>query len=417
VVAETSIGVAGRVRFETGNWFATYSNNGGGTWAFVDPFTEFSTAGTGGFCCDQEVIYDPSRDMMFWLLQYIHTGTTSSSNNRIRLAFFRNTSNNIGPAGWFFYDFFPSQAGGPASGEEFDYPHMALSNNFLYIAVNVFSTSTGLFTRTVMLRLPLDTILAGGALSFNFFSTTANFTFAPIQGAKDVMYRASHNATSSMRIFRWPETTTTVSIFDRAVTTWSSAAPHSCPSSDGTNWCLFSDNRILTGVRTVNQLTRQSELWFFWNVAQNGSFTKPYVDAVRFRESDLVNVGRPLLFSSTVTFHYVGAAANTRGDIGLSLFQSAGAGQFPSSIMCIADDFTAVPAPWSCFFATVGTNGPNANRWGDFVSVRPASPPGLGWATASWTQQGGTDGAHTVPQHLVFGRSRDLNSYNRWSLK
>jgi hypothetical protein len=312
----------------------------------LNPFTEFSTTGTGGFCCDQEVIYDPSRDMMFWLLQYIHTGTSTSSNNRLRLAFFRNTSNNIGPAGWSFYDFFPSQTGGPASGEEYDYPHMALSNDFLYIAVNVFSTSTGKFTRTVMMRLPLDTIVTGGALSFNFYSTAANFTFAPIQGAKDVMYWASHNSTTSMRLYRWPESTTTVSTFDRAVTAWSSARPHSCPSTDGTNWCLFSDNRILTGVRTVNQLTRQSELWFFWNVAQNGTaFPKPYVDAVRFRESDLVNVGRPLLFSTTATFHYFGGAANARGDIGLSGFLSGGAGAFPSTVLCIADDFTAIPAP------------------------------------------------------------------------
>jgi hypothetical protein len=414
-INEPSTGMSGRVRFMTGNWYAAFSNNGGGTWTFVSPFTNFP-ASDGGFCCDQTVLYEPSRDMMLWQLQYIKSGSTTNDQGRLRLAVFVNTNNNISGAGWFFYDFLPSQFGGPASGEWFDYPHMALSNDFLYIAVNVFRTTDDGFTRSVMMRLPLDPILAGAGFSFNFFSSTANFTFVPIQGAKDVMYWASHNTTSNMRIFRWQETSTTIEIFDRDIAAWVLGTP-SCPTSDGQNWCLRSDSRILAGARSWNHLTRQSELWFFWNVAQGGNFARPYIDAARFRESDLVYLARPLIFSNDIPLLYVAAAPNARGDIGLSLFWGNPPGFFPSHALCIDDDFNGDPPGWECAATRIGTNGPSNNAWGDYLAVRPDHPSSLGWHATGYTLQGGKSGANIEILNLIFGRERDLNSSFRWNLK
>ena len=423
-IDEPSTGMSGRVRFMTGNWYAAFSNNAGTTWTHLSPFTTFASA-DGGFCCDQVAMYEPSRDMMFWLLQYIKSGTTTASRGRLRLAVFRNTNNNIGAAGWIFYDFLPSQVGGPATGEWFDYPHMALSNDFVYIAVNVFRTTDNVWTRTVIMRLPLDPIRAGAGFGFSFLSWTANFTFTPIQGAKDVMYWASHNSTSQMRVFRWPEDSGSISTFNLAVTPWTSTprGSSSCPTGDGQNWCLRTDQRILTGARSWNHLTRQSELWFLWNVRQGGNFPRPYIDAVRFRESDLANVGRPLIWSTSTPWHYVAAAPNARGDIGLSLFLGAGTaptggpGFFPSHAVCIDDDFNGVPPGWECTFTRIGTNGPSNNGWGDYVAVRPNHPSGLGWQATGYTLQGGKAGSNVEPRNVVFGRERDLNADIRWRLK
>jgi hypothetical protein len=413
-VNEPSVGMSGRVRFMTGNWYAAFSNDAGNTWTHVSPFTNFPTA-DGGFCCDQVALYEPSRDMMFWLLQYVKSTNDSAGINRLRLAVFRDTTNGIGAGGWLFYDFVPSMVGGPTSGEWFDYPHLALSNNFIYVTVNVFSTTTDTWTRTVIMRLPLDPILAGAGFGFNFLSWNQNFNFTPIQGAKDVMYWASHQTTSSMRVFGWPENTVTINLFDRPVAPWTATArgSSSCPTSDGQDWCLRTDHRILGGALSWNHLTRQAELWFLWNVRQGGGFPMPYVEAVRYRESDLANVGRPFVWNPTGTFHYPAAARNVRGDIGLSL-SFAGGTDPPSHAVCIADDFVPVPPGWSCIGVRAGTSGPAGNAWGDYVAVRPAHPDGNAWHATGFTLQGGKLGDNVEPRSVVFGRERDENGYLRW---
>jgi hypothetical protein len=267
-----------------------------------------------------------------------------------------------------------------------------------------------------MFRLPLDTMLAAGTLSYNYFNSTANFTFTPVQGAKDVMYWASHNNNSQMRVFRWPESSTTITFFDRAVTAWTSSprGTHSCPTPDSQNWCLRSDNRINAGAITHNQLTRQGELWFFWNVGQGGSFPKPYIDAVRIRESDMAVVSRPLIWSQSVAWHYAGAAPNERGDIGLTLTYAVSTG-YPTHAVCVSDDFVAVPAPWNCpLAAQAGNAGPSNNGWGDYVRVRPAHPMANAWQATGFTLQGGKNGANIVPRNVIFGRVRDYRDYVRW---
>src|SRR5262249_22463235 len=60
---------ATNVVFYSGNVFASFSTDGGASFTFVNPFTQFDPL-DGGLCCDQTVIYDPTRDLMIWQLQY-----------------------------------------------------------------------------------------------------------------------------------------------------------------------------------------------------------------------------------------------------------------------------------------------------------------------------------------------------------
>ncbi len=96
-VGEPGIGNNGSQIFLTGNWYATRSLDGGQTWDHISPFN-FSPVVDGGFCCDQTVIHDPSRDITVWLLQYV----TSNNRNTLRLAVKRgpNLGNNV----WHWWD-------------------------------------------------------------------------------------------------------------------------------------------------------------------------------------------------------------------------------------------------------------------------------------------------------------------------
>ena len=62
-----SVANRGKYLLETGNWFAAKSSDNGSTWAYLDPYT---LTGAPNFCCDQQVLYEPSRNRMFWELMY-----------------------------------------------------------------------------------------------------------------------------------------------------------------------------------------------------------------------------------------------------------------------------------------------------------------------------------------------------------
>ena len=80
-VGEPSVGASDRHVFVTGNWYASRSTDSGATWTHVDPFTALPSA-AGGFCCDQVVLYVPSRRIWIWILQYRQAGARMSSASR-----------------------------------------------------------------------------------------------------------------------------------------------------------------------------------------------------------------------------------------------------------------------------------------------------------------------------------------------
>ncbi len=407
---EPATAMSGRNRFQTGNWYSAYSSNQGNTWTHLSPFTAFPSV-DGGFCCDQDTLYDPSRGMFIWLLQYIKSGSGPTDKGSFRIALWNSHVQNISNVGWYYYTFDPTDIGG-SGGEWFDYPHLALSNDYLYIAINVFTTTTDTWTRTVMIRLPLREMRYAQGFSYSYWQSTQYFNFTPVQGAKDVMYWASQVNGNSMALFRWPESGG-ISFFGRGITAYNAGGLHNCPASDGNDWCERSDNRINAGAIVRNALTRQQELWFFWNVREGGIFTWPYVEAAKFRESDLAYLGRPLLWSSGAPWHYVGAAPNARGDVALSIAYGHAPNFFPGSVVCLDDDFNGDPAPWECYTTRVGSHSPASDRWGDYLRVRPADPADYNWTATAFTLQANTGSGAAEPRNLIFGRERDAWQYFR----
>src|SRR5919112_1231252 len=145
-INEPTAAASGNNVFVTGNWFASRSTTGGANFALVDPFTALPSA-AGGFCCDQVVLYDPSRDIWIWILQYYATG----GNNIFRVAISRGSSFGS----WYWWDFSPSALNAAWTDLWFDYPDAALSANHLYITFNAFN-SADRWQRAFVFKLPLD---------------------------------------------------------------------------------------------------------------------------------------------------------------------------------------------------------------------------------------------------------------------
>jgi len=406
---EPSVSSNGNVVFYTGNWYAGLSTDGGNSFGYIDPYTDLPPV-YGGFCCDQVTIYDPSRNITIWLLQYT---PDVNNNNAQRIAIAKGQA-GLSSNTWTFFDLTSAQTVfGP--GFELDFPHLALSSNFLYETTNVFNSS-GAGAGTIIFRFSLDALASlapGGSITFDyFFNNVGSFTYTPVDGATTTVYFARHFSNSTLRVFSWPEGVSSGSITSNDVL--HSAFPGYsrgqgiCSSPDGNNACAFDDQRLRGG------WVAAGVIGFLWDAGQGagglGTFTYPYVHVVRISETTKALSDEPIIFSNGNAWAYPGLGVNGRGHLGASL-AFAGGGFYPGSELLIRDDVS--PSSWATLFVRNGTNGPGTNRWGDYLTVRPASGNGNSWVGTSYSLQGPCTSTtssictNVESRFLWFGRERD----------
>src|SRR5574337_1250029 len=399
VVGEPSVGNNGTAVFQTGNWYAALSTDNGATFSFVNPFTTFPSV-NGGFCCDQSVLYNQSRDLLFWLMLYRHDTNT----NTLRLAIAKGQS-ALSSGTWYYYDLTPQMVGLP-TGRWFDYPHLALSNNYLYVTANVFTISTPYtWTNTVIMRLPLDTLSAHTALTLDYYVTNDHFNFTATQGATTRIYWGSQSLTSwQIRLYQWDEGSPTVSWTDVAISSYPLSTP-SCPGPDGRDWCGRSDDRIL-GAWVANGI-----IGFMWNASQGSGYPYPHIRALRITESTKAVIDQPVLWNSNFAWIYPAVGVNARGHIAGPVF-SGGGTSYPTLNVFIWDDLSPDPmtSGWETHGVVTSTNGPIENKWGDYLASRPQSPNSNTWIGTGYSLQGGGANSNARPRFIWFGRERDTPS-------
>ena len=395
-INEPSVGANGRFAFYTGNWYAARSGDAGVTWVNISPFADMGGF-NGDFCCDQDVIFDKSRNMMIWYRQGLKNRQPSGT-NRIRLG--RSLDGGVT---WVFYDIRPNLVNSAWTNQWFDYPHIALSNNNLYFTSNMFNNADA-YLRSALVRISLDQLRAAAPINLPSWSQTGG-TWVPVQGATQVMYLGRHETNASFRIYTQPEANTTLSSFLRPIPAWNSAGVHTCKLPSGENPCARSDNRPLSGwVSHAKQ-----EVGFFWNAPQGGGFTFPYVNSEVFDKNTLNAKYRPFIFNQAFAFHYAAASPNTRGDVGIATFLMGG-GFNPRVLVGMDDDFNGQPPAWELFTLAFSASGPGSNTWGDYLRVRPYSPTDLGWAATGYVSNGGI----SSPRFFIWSRERDNGGMGLW---
>lgn len=386
-VGEPSVANNGREILVTGNWYATKSLDNGQTWSHMSPYNTLPPP-DGAFCCDQTALYDPSRDLTFWILQY----TLQNNTNTLRVAIKRGDT--LGNNDWSWRDFRPETVNGAWGGEWFDYNHAAISNNFLYVGTNAFTPAED-FTRSVILRLPLDELASGGALPYSYFATTNNFSLRCVQGARETMYFASHDSNTQLRVFSWPENGLALTVDTVTVAQWSGQPPYA------KDWLGNCDPRI-TGAWVAN-----GEIGLMWSVNQRPNRPNPYVRVVRIDEQTKDLIDEPDIWSGSTAFAYPDACPNDRGHVGITLFRGD---DKPDHLVGIRDDFGG----WDLRVTSRGTHAPAVNRWGDYLTCRRHSPDGLTWIATGYTLRGGNSRDDVVPRIVHFGRERDRRAVQRW---
>jgi hypothetical protein len=409
VVGSPSAAGNGYVVFQTGNWFASLSTDGGKTFRYIDPRTAFKNT-YGGFCCNQWVVYDPSRDLFLWLLLYAHDANQGS----FKLA--AATTSQVARGEWMVWDF-------PAGNDrQWEGLQLEVTPSYAYLSANQFNLAGNTFLTAFIFRVPLDDLLAGGALNLDVYMTS-NFAPHLASGTGRIMYFASHNSTSQIRIFQWDQLSTTVDVKDVNIPAWTDQG-YTCVSPDGSNWCGSADGRVQTG------WVKDGTVTFMWNAANGGGYSYPYIDAVSLNVEDLSILpglrGQPLVFTSEDSFLYPSAISNARGDIGLTFYYSNNITKpdanhpyiYPSLAGSIWDDFSTPPPGWKFYTIASGKasptnpNGAPRNVWGNYLSTRPFYPNALAWQVGGFVLNGcGYDsGDCAKPFYAIFGRERDRTS-------
>jgi subtilisin-like proprotein convertase family protein len=404
-VNEPSVGSQADGIFMTFNWYAAVSTDNGANFAYINPYTTFPNspaAFSGGFCCDQRVAQDPSRDLVFWYLQYIVNGSSSTSTNGVRIAVAHGQA-GLGTNTWQMHDFTPASFGIPA-GKWLDYPNMQVSSNYLYFTSNVFDAATFSYYGAVIGRIPLAALDSNTPFTMNTFVVVGDYgSILPVNGAAGTMYFGARYSSNSIKVLTWPEASPAPTVATVSGLSTTTFGTYQCAGPDGLNPCGRSDTRMQAGWLTAG------ELGFMWSSAQDGGLHPyPYVRTLILNPATLAVLSQPDIFSTSSAFLYPHVAVNARGHLG-GVVDNLGGSIYPMVRALIRDDLS--PDVASGGWETMPVASSNAGtdfRWGDYNGAVAHEKYPNTWLGVGHVQRGGSVNAYSVPLNYWFMRERDV---------
>lgn len=394
----------GGVVFLTGNTWAAYSLDNGGTYTVLDPTTIFPSApavdalGTrldGGLCCDQIVQYVAEIGRFVWLLQHWPSGPGLAGKNKIRIAAASPEAiRQSGGTAWTYWDLSSDFFG--LGNDWMDYPEMTVSDR--HLAFSIDEVGTGLLVG----RIPLADIGAGGTALVEWTDTSlggAAYGSRIMQNSGDTLFWAGHDDDSRLRVFSLQQDSSTYFWRTVDIGRWP-ASDRSSIAPNGNDWLAFGfpGTQVHTGVRRF--APNGPELWFAWTAgrrltgATSDTFPQPHVE-IAVLNAGFGLIARHQIWNSEHAYAYPAFATTSDQEVGMSL--GWGGGTFHEGhVVGFWGDFVVYT---TCSSATSGT------RWGDYVSARRASPnPRQIAATGYCFAQDASGNAFYDPTYTLFER-------------
>lgn len=382
-VCEPSFACKDDVVFYTGNWFAALSTDGGDHFRYVDPYTAFPDPPGMTFCCDQIVHYIQKIDTFVWLLQY---GEDASGANIQRLAYARTA--DVRQGRWRTVDLTPGLLGVP--GQFLDFPDIAVGSNMLYVTTNAFR-GVG-WTTSIIVRLPFSGLQSGNVQAQRATSTT-NFNFRIAQHCGTTAYFASHENSSTLRVYSWPERSASPTFRDVTVASWD-ADDYGSSVPGGGQWLKRADSRLLGATRARNQL------YFAWSAGRGGinQRPQPYVQIAKIDKGSMRLMENINIWDASAATAYPALATNSRQQVGITF--TLGGGQFhPSQVV------GTITGRDRYLIARAGQATPRSGQWGDYLTIRRRYPNPALFAVAGFTKKRSTTANDSTPSYVAFGRS------------
>lgn len=392
-VGEPSVAVNTNVVFYTGNWYAAVSDDGGTTFKFINPASQFpNPAPNSKFCCDQVVHYISKIDTFVWLLQY----GPSSGDNIQRLAFAKTS--DVVKGKWHLFDISTHLLS--VDGAFLDFPDLAVGANCLYVTTNIFGPGSKF--GSAVLRIPFSGIESGNPTARPFVSMDFQ-SFRVAQNCGTTAFFAAHQDTSTLAVFSWPESKSQPVQTLVEVARWLGGNGYTSRTPDGRRWLDRADPR-LTGATMVN-----NELWFAWGVDRNSNHRpKPFVQIARINAADLTLLENINVFDPDSATCYAALSTNVNNEVGVS-YMIGGGTREPSHVVGI------LTGTRKDVVVSAGERAPSDpetgdGEWGDYLTVRRVFPNEKLFAATGYTMIGPADGSNRdcTPRFVVFGRAGDV---------
>jgi hypothetical protein len=403
-VAEPAIAQSGSEWLVTQNWSRGYSNNAGTSFTAIADDSGPSDAPF--FCCDQDAVHDHGRDVSIWSELFVDSQLTTGV-----VRFHVRAANNLSDA--CTYDI----NGG--AGVLYDYPHLGLGNNFIYLTAN--TIKSGRWTGATVWRYNLDEMATCKSVSgsvFNWTGSVGQVVWVPARATTDTMYLVTIENGSQNRYFSWPENSNTISwkLLNVGSSKYGAATCKGGPS--GNNWLGFSLSTSSLGFQIRSAVGQDGSagaptqyLATYYSVASNGTARpQAYVAGSVVRTSDMTLLNTADIFSTSTCFSYPDVTANSRGDLGLAIgFGSSSSGSGPAqSYVAISDDYSRGTVRGyfqSVFLCASATDNPT--RWGDYLTARVQEPVDVAFTAAGFGDVAGAGKTHVCE----FMRGRYAQAY------
>lgn len=422
--AEPEVATDGRNALLTWNWLAAVSRDGGRSFEYVNPATNFPSV-NGGFCCDQRAFFVERQGIWLWELQY---SSDDAGNNTVRLAW--ADADGFAANRWRFVDWTAQDLGFP-DGVMLDQTKMAMSDDAVFLSINAFVDATGRFTGAVVIRVPLSSLTSGGAVAASCFRPTQSdtgrdlFGLIPARGATDTMYLLGHVNVATLAVYRWrdgqagPDVRYVTDYTDDGeVIKYPQAERYSClraQAAPETDWCLrpSTDGRPGNDARPTTAWLANGRLGVAWNASQEGTTTPfPFVWVVVLDPSRLDScttgdcvVGYPHILSRTFAIQYAAIAENQDGVLGAVALMGGGDRTLRCTVLTRLDAMRA--GGWQFIEAGASNADLPRPKSGDYLGITPDAPGSRSWlGTCMSYQASGADGEMQV--HVArFGLQRD----------
>lgn len=410
-VAEPSGASGGGVVFETANWYAAFSTNGGASFTRLDPTTIFPNTSDGGYCCDQVVQYVPSIDRFIWVMQYGPATPAPNPNPknlpdlgpglyRVASASPADVASSNGTS-WSYFDITSEVILGTTNQPWLDYPDLSFGNDFLYLGADDINNGGH-----VVVRISLSDIKAGGTINYGYTKASDSgvaWGGHLSQNTGDQVFWAGHNSNSSIRVFNMPESGGTYGWRDVSIGSWpmtSSSNKMTSLTPDGQDWLNklsgFPGNAVLGLARSVSG-DKRGLLYLAWTGAIGNGFPQAQVQWITLDiNNNFALVSQQQVWNPGYAFTYPAFAVNTQNAIGMSL-EWGGGGNYENHVAGFWGDFVV--------YATTHSNA-GTQRFGDYVTIRQNTADPTMFDAFGYGLNRPTPGANPVSDvhYVVFSR-------------
>ena len=407
-VAEPSGASGGGVVFETANWYASFSVNGG-AFTQLNPTTIFPQT-DGGFCGDQVVQYVPSIDRFVWVMQYGPQNPAPTPNpNKLpnngpglyRIASASPaTVKSSGGTSWSYFDITSQQLEGGGQNPWLDYPDTSYGATDFYLSADCIN-----FGGHVVVRIPLAQIKTGGTINWRYTTPSdSNVAWGGhlSQNTGDQVFWAGHNSNSSIRVFNWPENSTNYSWRDISIGTWpqnSSSNPMTSTVPGNINWLGmsggFPGNAVLGLARSKSNSDKRSLLYLAWTGAVGNGFAQPQVQWIALDiNNNFALVSQQQVWNPNYAFAYPAFAVNSQDQIGMSM-EAGGGGGYENHVVGFWGDYV--------LYVTTNSNI-GVSRFGDYVTIRNNTADATKFDAFGYGAQSASPNPIGDVHYVVFGR-------------